>query len=132
MDTLKFPIFPVDGETFSYNNRIYTFNQSESTWYASNVELPFDPALVQIMHYGSGIAIVTNKVDLNNDILWAQIRHVRDIKLSELDWRYNRYHRLERLGLDQIDDLNKLDEYSQALADITKQPDPSNIVWPSI
>jgi len=71
-------------------------------------------------------------VDLNNDILWAQIRHVRDIKLSELDWRYNRYHRLERLGLDQIDDLNKLDEYSQALADITKQPDPSNIVWPSI
>lgn len=130
MNISKFPNLPTDGETYVCNSRTYTYVQSDLTWYASNVEIPVEPTLVDVISYGSGIMIVTNKTDMNNDILWEQIRHNRDIKIAELDWRYNRYARLNRLGLDQIDNLNALDTYSQALADITKQSDPTNIVWP--
>lgn len=130
MDTSKFSNLPVDQEVVVYNNRTYTFNQSELTWYASNVQQPFDPSFVDVQTYGSGILIVTNREDINNDVLWEQIRNIRDEKISQLDWKYNRYWRLNRLGLNQIDDLIKLDTYAQALADITKQNDPRNIIWP--
>lgn len=132
MNISKFSNIPTDQEVVVYNNRTYTYKQSDLTWYASNVELPFDPAVVDIQSYGSGISIVTNRHDISNDILWEQIRYQRDMKLSELDWRYNRYYRLERLGITQIDDLSKLDVYTQALADITKQTDPMNIIWPTL
>ena len=132
MNTSKFPSLPSDGDTCVYNGRTYSYVESELTWYASNVQRPFEPSLVDVISYDSGKLIITNKIDMNNDILWEQVRNTRDEKIAELDWRYNRYHRLERLGLDQIDDLNALDIYSQALADITKQSDPMNIVWPTL
>lgn len=130
MNISKFSNLPIDGDTCVCNGRTYTYVGSETTWYASNIEIPIDNSLVEIIGYGSGLSIVTNKIDINNDILWEQVRHIRDIKIAELDWRYNRYNRLARLGLDQIDTLTTLDTYAQALADITKENDPSNIVWP--
>ena len=132
MNISKFPNSPVDGETCVCNGRTYTYVQADSRWYASNVETPVDPTLVDTISYGSGIMIVTNKTDTNNDILWEQIRYSRDIKIAELDWRYNRYNRLARLNVTQIDNLTALDTYSQALADITKQNDPTNIIWPTL
>lgn len=61
---------------------------------------------------------------------FSEVRQLRDQKMKEIDWRYLRYDREIRLGLPPSDDIQKLDEYMQALADITKQEDPFNIIWP--
>ena len=132
MNTDKFPKLPTDGETLSYNGRIYTFVKDDNGWYSSNVTRPIDSTIVTYHSYGIGIQSYDKIEDINNDVVWAQIRLLRDQKIQELDWRYNRYNRLTRLSLTQIDDLTKLDTYAQALADITKQSDPYNIVWPTL
>lgn len=59
-----------------------------------------------------------------------EIRIIRDELMSKFDWRYQRYNREARLGLPTSDSIEKLDEYMQALADITTTPDPFNITWP--
>jgi len=61
---------------------------------------------------------------------WARIRSLRDGTISNTMWRVQRVESEQRLGLPSTDDLTKLDEYIQALRDITKQLDPFNIVWP--
>jgi len=65
------------------------------------------------------------------DAQWNVIREERDKLMAEFDWRYLRYDRQVRLGLTPSDDLNAMDVYMQALADITLQPDPFNITWPT-
>ena len=63
--------------------------------------------------------------------LWGLIRKRRNDMIESVKWRYERWYRLDRLGLDQIDDITKLDTYVQALADIPQnQTDPYDIVWP--
>ena len=69
-----------------------------------------------------------NSYEIESD--WDTIRKQRDEKIKEVEWRYNRYYRHERLGLPQIDSLQNLDTYIQALADITKQTNPYAIIWP--
>jgi hypothetical protein len=61
---------------------------------------------------------------------WDSIRNTRDKLMQDFDWRYVRYEREVRLNLPTTDDIIKLDEYMQSLADITLQEDPFNIVWP--
>ena len=63
---------------------------------------------------------------------WSYVRHQRDTMMADTDWRYLRYDRELRLGLTPTDDIQKLDLYMQALADITQQSDPFNIVWPEL
>ena len=62
---------------------------------------------------------------------WANVRATRDQLLRLYEWRYNRNARETRLGLPTTDNLQELDTYTQALADITENPDPSSIVWPA-
>lgn len=64
---------------------------------------------------------------------WQVIRDERDRRIQEVAWRYERFSRYERLGMTQIDDINSLDQYVQALADIPQtQTDPFNVVWPTL
>ena len=63
--------------------------------------------------------------------LLSQIREQRDMLMRDFEWRYTRYERQIRLGLPTIDNLQNMDNYMQALADITLQPDLQNIVWPT-
>lgn len=65
---------------------------------------------------------------INNQ--WESIKTQRDQLMRDFEWRYNRYEREIRMGVEPIDDIVRLDRYMQALADITKQSDPFNIVWP--
>lgn len=58
------------------------------------------------------------------------IRHERDRRIKDFEWRYERYNRENRLGLTPTDSLLALDTYVQALADITNQEDLKNILWP--
>lgn len=70
--------------------------------------------------------------EIANQILeqWTLVRKTRDEKMGEFEWRYSRYDRQIRLGLPTTDTLADMDAYMQALADITNQTDPYNIVWP--
>lgn len=69
--------------------------------------------------------------EINNQ--WKIVRLERDKKINETSWRYERYFRHERLGIPQIDSLQNLDAYIQALADIPEtQMDPFVIVWPTL
>ncbi len=76
--------------------------------------------------------LVSNKSQQEIDSHWNEVRKERDEKIKEVEWRYNRYYRHERLGLAQVDSIQNLDAYVQALADITKQENPFSIVWPSL
>ena len=69
-----------------------------------------------------------NSYEIESD--WDTIRKQRDEKIKEVEWRYSRFYRHERLGLPQIDSIQNLDTYIQALADITKQTNPYAIIWP--
>ena len=71
------------------------------------------------------------ELQAETNALWNQIRQERDRRIEAMAWRYERYARHERLGIDQVDDIQKLDTYIQALADIPQtQTDPYDIVWP--
>lgn len=67
----------------------------------------------------------------NNLYRWNLVRAQRDQFMKDFEWRYTRYYRHERLELPQIDNIPDMDNYMKALADITLQPDPGNIVWPA-
>ena len=61
---------------------------------------------------------------------WEEVRKLRDVKMNDFQWRYSRYDRQLRMGLPTSDNIESMDSYMQALADITAQEDPYNIVWP--
>jgi hypothetical protein len=63
---------------------------------------------------------------------WSVVRRQRDQLMRDNDWRYLRYQRQQRTGTATADDLAKVDAYMQALADITSQVDPYNIIWPTL
>ena len=62
---------------------------------------------------------------------WAYVRKTRDTMMNDFQWRYSRYERQIRLNIPTTDNLINMDNYMQALADITQGADPYNIVWPT-
>lgn len=61
---------------------------------------------------------------------WKAIRDERDEKINALSWRIERYNSEVRLGLTPTDDIVALDNYIQALRDITEVESISDVVWP--
>lgn len=131
---MAFPKSPQPGQTFVYNKTKYTWSDTAKTWYCEGTS-EHDGFDVTIYMYDS-IDINTRrsikKADKFQDDFWATIRENRDNRIAEVEWRYNRYYRNERLGRPQEDSIADLDNYVQALADITKQENPFEIVWPEL
>lgn len=67
----------------------------------------------------------------NTQAQWDRVRTTRYHLMQDIEWRYTRYDRQVRMGLPTTDDISTLDTYMQALADITTQTDPWDIVWPT-
>jgi hypothetical protein len=127
---MKFPANPTNEQVSVINGKSYTYNQVVDAWL---VEGSSDPLVVTEYTYDylpDGVKRSILMKDLGVDRAWDAIRNVRDSKIAEVEWRYNRFYRNERLSLPQVDSIELLDTYMQELADITKQPDPANIVWP--
>lgn len=61
---------------------------------------------------------------------WANLRSTRDQLIRLYEWKYVRHARETRLGIPTTDNLQELDTYMQALADITNRADPYNVIWP--
>ena len=131
---MSFPKSPLHGQTFVYNKINYTWSVTAQTWYCEGTS-EHDGFDVTVYMYDS-IDIHTKrtikKADKFQDDYWATIRNNRDERISEVEWRYNRYYRNERLGLPQQDLIADLDNYVQALADITNQENPFELVWPEL
>lgn len=65
------------------------------------------------------------------DALATDARAERDRRMGAFQWRYERLARETRLGLSPSDDLASLDNYMQALANVSDQPGfPSDVTWP--
>lgn len=129
----QIPQFPADAEQYVLNGVSLVYNKFYDTWAPDSVELPVNvhsgSELEQHFIGASRILILPYGFAENNR-LWEQIRFQRNQKINDTQWRYERYARLDRLGLPQIDNIVSLDTYVQALADITKQADPNNVNWP--
>lgn len=66
------------------------------------------------------------------DQKWESVRVHRNMLFNKMQWRVDRYHREQRLGITPTtDDITALDTYFHQLAEVTKQPDPNNITWPN-
>lgn len=129
---MQFPNLPINNQVYVLNNNTYTFNSDLQIWFVegtSSTNIPTPEYTYTELQGVRHTVLSENKYDNN---LWNKIRTIREQRIIEIEWRYNRYARLARLGLNQIDNLTKLDNYTQALADITNQQDPGAIVWPVI
>lgn len=72
-------------------------------------------------------------IEPTEEELAASIRSERDSLLSAISWRYERYERETRLNTATTDNIETLDIYAQALADIPEQKGfPTTISWPSL
>ena len=100
----------------------------------------FNSTFVRVEFDDNGIPVeYRNPSDFN--VTWAQIASKKsDLESSrDLEWREVRQLRNELLGdvdWTQFPDVpettrNKFQTYRQELRDITTQPDPSNITWPT-
>ena len=70
------------------------------------------------------------ELDAEKEIQWNRVRANRDELMDHHDWMYARYARESRMNLPHTVSIESLDNYMQALADITTQTDPFNIEWP--
>jgi len=61
---------------------------------------------------------------------WNIVRQLRDQKMRDFEWRYVRHERQIRMNIPVTDNMVDMDTYMQALADITQQTDPFNLIWP--
>lgn len=60
------------------------------------------------------------------------LRGYRDIAVQQIAWKIERYARESRLGKTPTDDIDALDAYVQALADVPQQLGfPWEVVWPT-
>lgn len=76
--------------------------------------------------------IVTPLDDIELENEWRIVRKTRDEMIRNVEWRIFRYQSEERLGLEHTDDIVELDNFMQALRDVTNQEDVFNIVWPEL
>lgn len=75
--------------------------------------------------------ILSKQVE-SDRLKWHSIRKERDEKINALSWRIERYNSEVRLGLTPTDDIVALDNYIQALRDITEVENVSDVVWPTL
>ena len=66
------------------------------------------------------------KIETRNASQWILIREQQKIKLAESDWACSIIDPPENI----LAQRNNWIAYRQQLRDITKQPDPFNIIWP--
>jgi hypothetical protein len=129
---MNFPTNPTNGQTTIVNKKLYTYNTDVQAWLVEGSSDPLVVTEYMYDHLPGGIKRSILITEYGRDTQWDNVRAARDSKIDDIEWRYNRFYRNERLSLPQVDSITALDAYMQALADITNQSDPYNIVWPSL
>ena len=127
---MKFPELPINNQVYVLNNNTYTFNSDLQTWFVEGTSPTNMPTLEYTYADWQGVRHTIRSENKYDNSLWERVREIRAQRIVEVEWRYSRYARLERLGQEQIDSLTALDNYMQALADITNAASPNDVVWP--
>jgi hypothetical protein len=117
---VTFPNIEYNPQTQRLDNWRYNFNGNSVDRLADVIDVP-QPSAADIQR--------AEQERVNTR--WQEIRIQRDEMMRSFEWRYTRYERQKRLGIPTTDQIENLDTYMQALADITLQADPYNIIWPS-
>ena len=101
--------------------------------------LPDAINLVSLVHDGESLQLPDVEtieqaiVEHNIAVLVESTRSERDRRINAEMWRYDRAAREARLGITPTDDIDTLDAYIQALADVPQQAGfPDNIEWPTL
>lgn len=128
----RFPTDPIDQDTLIVNSLEFTYSLANNAWKPTDIAEDADLNDYEIDMIGPTLSVWFPKGFRETHRLWEEIRRIRDEKIKDVEWRYNRLARQQRLNLVTTDDISELDAYVQALADITDQEDPNNITWPTL
>jgi hypothetical protein len=104
------------GEAWVATDRLYNGGQ----YYINSGKLVETPPRPSPQHF---FDYTTKQWEPNFELAWLAVRTERDQKLQQSDWT--------QLPDVPIDTKEAWAEYRQALRDVTDQPDPFNIVWPT-
>ena len=129
---MSFPTLPTHGQVYVLNKKTYTYDSNLATWFIDGTTSTDMSTIEFTLAFDGTVKYTIDIASRYYNEKWNLIRKIRDQRIAEFEWRYARYNRHARLGLDQIDDLTKLDNYTQLLANITDQESPDTIVWPVI
>lgn len=98
-------------------------------------EKPYGNRFQKVVWTGDQWLIVDMTLKEINETIenqWKQIRLLRDDRIKDVMWRVERYLSEVRQNIPKTEKIAPIDNYIQALRDITKQTDPFNIVWPEL
>lgn len=109
----------------------FTDEEIADAGYVAVEDPPEYDALKQRVVWNSSTTPGTWEVqDIPVEELWQNPRELRTKLMDQFEWRISRHRREVDLGMETTEELTPLLQYMQALADITKQPDPTNLDWP--
>lgn len=118
--SIKTPPFPYDTSTYILGQELYNFVDDEVV---RSYELLPAPPIAPVPSFEE---IEQQRIEKQ----WKLVRSQRDEAMASFDWRYSRYYRQERLGQPTTDKIKDMDDYMDALANITLQENPFDISWP--
>lgn len=103
----------------------------------SNSYIEVDDAsdALDAINAGKTVSVVDGEIRIHESRAkkWSDVRQHRDGLLKQSDINLMKQADLEIIsGTQDPETRSRLAEYRQALRDITTQPDPFNILWPSL
>lgn len=111
--------FTLEGESPEPDAVLLPEGATSYTHYVFNgqcLQIPMQPNQYTRFNHATG------EWQFDSELAWALVRQRRDSLLTACDWR----------ALSDVGQSSAWLDYRQALRDITKQPDPSNIIWPPL
>ena len=130
----KFDILCMNDETFMRDNGFFKIIHDTTSYDSTTHKMSDFPTYSFVdgkVYEHREITPIPPYVSPTRDELLEPIRIQRDKLMKEFEWRYTRYARQLRLGLSPTENIESMDNYMQALADITNQEDLENLVWPT-
>jgi hypothetical protein len=117
-----------NSKTQKLGKSIYTLNTEENRVYETKEVIDLKQSELEQISEERLAQLQAERVERE----WTVVREKRDRLMKENDWRYLRYERQIRMEETPTESLEIIDAYMKALADITTQEDPFNLVWPEI
>ena len=119
------------------DNKTFTDSELQDAGYVNVTPPPSYDSATQRLAWGGATWVLSNltqeeQVGHYNE-MWREVKMNRAVKIQEVEWRIQRYFSESRQGLTLTDDIELLDQYVQALRDITDTtPDPVAVEWPDV
>lgn len=130
-ESLKtFGWYPINKDKLIYDDEVYEIVEIEYNIENNEVYATYKLKYKQVLSDEEKLKILESESLTFLQSKWEEVRQERDRRMKDFDWRYLRHQRETRLGITTTDNINMLDEYTQALADVTNQTDPLHINWP--